>query len=188
MVGAAPTGDAPTTSEWSTVLLPTKVPLILGTWRYFAPVVCWSWQTEKMCSFDLESNIPFHFYTLSTQDYVLIDHFVIRDCALRIFIVWPWAHEVLCFLIVYQSLCIFLILVQMWQSEMGQILGFRLKLCCWNSQWSLSDAKPSVVCHLSVCPSSVNISSNHIASLSFYPIFLILAYLCTTKLTKDLLN
>ena len=28
VVGAAPTGDAPTTSEWSTVLLPTKVPLI----------------------------------------------------------------------------------------------------------------------------------------------------------------
>ena len=33
VVGAAPTGDAPTTSEWSTILLPTKVPLILETWR-----------------------------------------------------------------------------------------------------------------------------------------------------------
>ena len=29
VVGAAPTGDAPTTFEWSTVLLPTKVWLIL---------------------------------------------------------------------------------------------------------------------------------------------------------------
>ena len=29
MVGAAPTGDAPTTSEILTILLPTKVPLIL---------------------------------------------------------------------------------------------------------------------------------------------------------------
>ena len=29
VVGAAPTGDAPTTSEWSTILLPTKVRLIL---------------------------------------------------------------------------------------------------------------------------------------------------------------
>ena len=29
-----PTGDAPTTSEWSTIQLPTKVPLILETWRY----------------------------------------------------------------------------------------------------------------------------------------------------------
>ena len=29
VVGAAPTGDAPTTSEWSTILLPTKVWLIL---------------------------------------------------------------------------------------------------------------------------------------------------------------
>ena len=34
MVGAAPTGDAPTTSEWSTILLPTKVRLILETLRY----------------------------------------------------------------------------------------------------------------------------------------------------------
>ena len=28
-VGAAPTGDAPTTSEWSTILLPTSLRLIL---------------------------------------------------------------------------------------------------------------------------------------------------------------
>ena len=34
VAGAAPTGDAPTTSEWSTILLPTKVRLILETWRY----------------------------------------------------------------------------------------------------------------------------------------------------------
>ena len=33
-VGAAPTGDAPTTSEWSTILLPTKVCLVLEVWRY----------------------------------------------------------------------------------------------------------------------------------------------------------
>ena len=35
VVEAAPTGDAPTTSEWSTILLLTKVLLILETWRYF---------------------------------------------------------------------------------------------------------------------------------------------------------
>ena len=29
VVGAAPTGDAPTTSEWSTILLPDKMGLIL---------------------------------------------------------------------------------------------------------------------------------------------------------------
>ena len=34
VVGAAPTGDAPTTSEWSTILVPTKVRLILEVWRY----------------------------------------------------------------------------------------------------------------------------------------------------------
>ena len=34
VVGAAPTCDAPTISEWSIILLPTKVRLILETWRY----------------------------------------------------------------------------------------------------------------------------------------------------------
>ena len=33
VVGAAPTGDAPMTYELSTILLPTKVRLILETWR-----------------------------------------------------------------------------------------------------------------------------------------------------------
>ena len=34
VVGAVPTGDAPTTSEWSTILLPTKVQLILEVSQY----------------------------------------------------------------------------------------------------------------------------------------------------------
>ena len=34
VVGAAPTGDAPTTSDWSTIVLPTKVRLILDVFRY----------------------------------------------------------------------------------------------------------------------------------------------------------
>ena len=34
VVGAALTGDAPTTSEWPTISLPIKVRLILETWRY----------------------------------------------------------------------------------------------------------------------------------------------------------
>ena len=33
VVGAAPTGDAPTTSEWSAILLPTNVRLILEVLR-----------------------------------------------------------------------------------------------------------------------------------------------------------
>ena len=33
VVGAAPTGDAPTTSEWSTSLLPIELRLILEVWR-----------------------------------------------------------------------------------------------------------------------------------------------------------
>ena len=39
VVWAVPTGDAPTTSEWSTIELPTKVRLILETWRYESPGV-----------------------------------------------------------------------------------------------------------------------------------------------------
>ena len=34
VVGATPTGDAPTTSEWSTILLPTEVRLELEVWWY----------------------------------------------------------------------------------------------------------------------------------------------------------
>ena len=34
VVGAAPTGDAPITSEWSTISLPTLVRLILEVWRH----------------------------------------------------------------------------------------------------------------------------------------------------------
>ena len=33
-VGAAPAGDAPTTSEWSTIVSPSKVWLILDVWQY----------------------------------------------------------------------------------------------------------------------------------------------------------
>ena len=41
VVGAAPIGDAPTTSEWSTILLPSKVRLILEVLRYFQMIyVC----------------------------------------------------------------------------------------------------------------------------------------------------
>ena len=39
VVGATPTGDAPTTSEWSTILLPTKMCLILETWRYTTRII-----------------------------------------------------------------------------------------------------------------------------------------------------
>ena len=40
VVGAAPTGDAPTTSEWSPILFPTEVRLILEVWLYlvFGPI------------------------------------------------------------------------------------------------------------------------------------------------------
>ena len=40
VVGAAPTGDAPTTSGWPPSVLPTKVQLILEIWRYIYNVPC----------------------------------------------------------------------------------------------------------------------------------------------------
>ena len=40
VVGAARTGDAPTTSEWPAILLPTKVSLMLEVWRYAFDTVC----------------------------------------------------------------------------------------------------------------------------------------------------
>ena len=35
-IGAAPTGDAPITSEWSTIPLPNKVWLMLEVWRFYS--------------------------------------------------------------------------------------------------------------------------------------------------------
>ena len=54
VVGAAPTGAAPTTSEWSTILLPTKdVSYIRG----FTVVYCdYSWRTMHTCGADLIRN------------------------------------------------------------------------------------------------------------------------------------
>ena len=47
VVGAAPTGDAPTTSEWSTSLLLAKVPLILEAWRYYLFTTARKWSPKK---------------------------------------------------------------------------------------------------------------------------------------------
>ena len=43
-VVGAPTGDASTTSEWSTIELPIKVRLILETWRYIPCYWLLSWK------------------------------------------------------------------------------------------------------------------------------------------------
>ena len=45
VVGATPTGDAPTTSELSIVILPTKVHLILEVWWYIFKI-----QTSSLCN------------------------------------------------------------------------------------------------------------------------------------------
>ena len=39
VVGAAPTGDAPTTPEWSTSLWPPKLSFILDGWRYYVYMI-----------------------------------------------------------------------------------------------------------------------------------------------------
>ena len=41
VVGAVPTGDALTTSEWSTILVPIKVRVILETWRCVKQEIHW---------------------------------------------------------------------------------------------------------------------------------------------------
>ena len=38
VVGAAPTDSSPTTSEWSAIVLPTRVQLQLEIWRYVRSV------------------------------------------------------------------------------------------------------------------------------------------------------
>ena len=48
VVGATPTGDAPTTSEWATILLPTKVKLILEVW--------WYWLVKYLCALPIIMN------------------------------------------------------------------------------------------------------------------------------------
>ena len=47
VVRAAPTGNDPTTSEWSTILLITKVRLILEVWRY---ILMSPWDPRAMTS------------------------------------------------------------------------------------------------------------------------------------------
>ena len=56
VVGAAPTGDDPTTSEWSTIVLPPKVQLILEVWQYVT-IYCLS-------------NMRHHYDISYIQDYV----------------------------------------------------------------------------------------------------------------------
>ena len=51
VVGAAPTGDAPTTSEWSTILLRAKVQLVLRVWQYVTGQdadhnTAWQWSPD----------------------------------------------------------------------------------------------------------------------------------------------
>ena len=54
VVGAAPTGDAPTTSLWSTILLPTKVWLILEVWRVTFKLILTHWgRVMHICVGDL---------------------------------------------------------------------------------------------------------------------------------------
>ena len=64
VVGTAPTGDAPTTSEWSTILLPTKVRLILEILRYYnfsiaeVSCVCSDKSWCPLATVHIDSNYP----------------------------------------------------------------------------------------------------------------------------------
>ena len=85
VVGAAPTGDAPTTSEWSTILLPTKVRLILETWWYIDYITISVFTEKDKCVYNFDCRHGFHllnrqFWIQDTniclsEEYHLGDHF-----------------------------------------------------------------------------------------------------------------
>ena len=55
VVGETPTGDAPTTSEWSTILMPTKVCLISEVWGWY-----WQWEIPACAKWKLWKKIIKH--------------------------------------------------------------------------------------------------------------------------------
>ena len=71
VVGAAPIGDAPTTSEWSTILLPSRVRLILEVWRYlYCDVIRWPLQWSNAC------DVPFFYLLYLVLIFLSCDVFV----------------------------------------------------------------------------------------------------------------
>ena len=52
VVGVAPTGDAPITSEWSTILLATKVQLMLEVSQYFIPLLTLTISVRTLIRYD----------------------------------------------------------------------------------------------------------------------------------------
>ena len=50
--GTVLTGDAPTTSEWSTILLPTKMSFILEVWQYKKISLAWHFSNAETCDDD----------------------------------------------------------------------------------------------------------------------------------------
>ena len=83
--GAAPTGAAPTTSEWSTILLPTKVRLILDVW-YCILVV--SYHTKGLWNkVTLEANILMIYESLCRKIAYQDDVFSRDACTIKYFVV-----------------------------------------------------------------------------------------------------
>ena len=71
VVGVAPKGDAPTTSEWPTILLPTNAHLILEVWRYsmylgrfIATSICYVFPIVT------HYDIHYHYVFLSVSGYI----------------------------------------------------------------------------------------------------------------------
>ena len=60
VVGAVPTGDAPTTSEWSTILLPIKARLILEVLWYFPMSHGITGWVIRMIVFCLSASMCYH--------------------------------------------------------------------------------------------------------------------------------
>ena len=60
VAGAEPTGDTPTASEWSTILLHTKVWLIWEVWRYLIEIYIRMWYCMHILLWTLSTFVVFY--------------------------------------------------------------------------------------------------------------------------------
>ena len=79
VVGAAPTGDVSTTFEWSTIVLPSKVCLMLEVWRYMYTYVCTMHTDIHTCVLGWQANFTHSVIFLnSSNPHAHVSHLVSR--------------------------------------------------------------------------------------------------------------
>ena len=88
VVGAAPTGDAPTISEWSTISLTTQVRLILDTWWY-CRISTLRRVPAKIVLFLLKTIQPYRFVSHVTGQWETSNISCARHSD-KLFYIWIW--------------------------------------------------------------------------------------------------